>query len=168
MKKYTILAILTVVYLFILSWQQHFTDMLYAKPALSSLAGKPTPGIESIKVALTNYNIDATGVDVSYYNNMSVRGTCYSRGNIRKVVLSSYAFESWGILASTLAHEIEIHARHSLLVYIIGRYDVGRAWAELTAYSHEIRWSGRFGTERNFLHQLRFDLSNQVKLNNKE
>jgi hypothetical protein len=61
------------------------------------------------------------------------------------------AFASWGLLGSTLGHELEIHANQNWplinLMDMIGLN--GSMWAERQAYLYEIKQSARFGLTRN-------------------
>jgi len=80
--------------------------------------------------------------------NLDYRGLTIP-GNIiykTKILLGPEAFVSWGILGSTLAHEIEIHCKQN--VYLIILKDLlnldGTKYAEREAYSHEINNKERF------------------------
>jgi hypothetical protein len=63
------------------------------------------------------------------------------------VSIGEPSFSSWALLASTLAHEVEIHTRQNILS--IALLDLlgfnGTALAERVAYQHEVNQAERFG-----------------------
>ncbi len=67
--------------------------------------------------------------------------------NYYKVYVGPSAFESWALLGSTLAHEIEIHCQQSfLLISLLDQFGFdGTGAAERPAYMHEIHNAERFG-----------------------
>ncbi len=67
-----------------------------------------------------------------------------------QVTIGPSAFTSWGLLASTLAHELEVHCRQSFfLIYVMDLAGLdGTGEAERQAYVHELRNAKRFGLDR--------------------
>ena len=64
-----------------------------------------------------------------------------------KVTVGPAAFTSWGLLGSTLAHEIEVHCQQNFLaIYVMDAIGMdGTGEAERQAYIHELRNAKRFG-----------------------
>lgn len=71
------------------------------------------------------------------------RTSWHSKAEIR---IGPAAFDSWALLGSTLAHEVEVHARQNF--WIIGMLDAmgldGTGMAERQAYAHELNHADRF------------------------
>ena len=68
----------------------------------------------------------------------------------RTIRIGPAGFASWGILGSTLAHEVEVHGTQSFL-WIKGLDRLGfdgTALAEREAYLYEIKGASRFGLSR--------------------
>ncbi len=114
------------------------------------LHGKPKFTQESIDIAVHAYNIkilpfqDWPKIDLQ----LNDRGLTIP-GNIiynAKVLIGPEAYSSWGILGSTLAHEMEIHCNQN--VYLIVLKDLlgfnGTHDAEREAYTYEIQNQQRF------------------------
>ena len=63
-----------------------------------------------------------------------------------EVTVGPAAFESWGLLGSTLAHELEVHCQQNFtyirLLDLLGLD--GTLKAEREAYQHELSNAGRF------------------------
>ena len=67
--------------------------------------------------------------------------------SFNKVELGPESFMSWGLLGSTIAHELEIHCEQNLLWLSLQEL-VGvnaNVKAEIEAYNHELAQSKRFG-----------------------
>lgn len=64
-----------------------------------------------------------------------------------KVTVGPAAFTSWGLLGSTLAHEIEVHCQQNFFaIYVMDVIGMdGTGAAERQAYVHELRNAHRFG-----------------------
>lgn len=124
--------------------------LLYAKRIPVKITGKPKVSAESIDIAMKAYSIYLPNntVNPSVDKAMVDRGLTLP-GNVffsTKVFIGPEAFMSWGLLGSTLAHEVEIHCRQN--VYLIVLKDIlgleGTLWAEREAYSYEISNKNRF------------------------
>jgi hypothetical protein len=109
---------------------------------------KPHPGDQAIKRAIKMFAISVPkGIGpITYDHRLPDRGlTVWRNGKIR-VTIGRKAFASWGILGSTLAHELEVHARQNFRLIaaaeMIGL--PGKKWAERQAYDYEISSSRRF------------------------
>jgi hypothetical protein len=66
-----------------------------------------------------------------------------------KVFVGPTAFSSWGMLGSTLAHEVEVHCRQNFpLIVLKDQLGLdGTVEAEREAYEYEIQNAGRFGLD---------------------
>jgi hypothetical protein len=113
--------------------------------------GLPPVSQESINLALVVYGITVPDSAEHPVLNKTLedRGLSTRRAWMQKisVEIGPSAFSSWGLLASTLAHELEIHCHQNFL--LISVMDVlgldGTKLAERQAYLHEIRNAKRFG-----------------------
>jgi hypothetical protein len=113
--------------------------------------GAPAPTDANIKLAMEIYGIqvpvriNGPFVDLK----MEDRGLTVRKGvsSNPTVYIGREAFQSWGLLGSTLAHEIEIHCRQNFLSIhfqnIAGMDGTGSA--EREAYRYELANAGRFG-----------------------
>jgi hypothetical protein len=65
------------------------------------------------------------------------------------VTVGPAAFTSWGLLGSTLAHELEVHCHQNFLaIYVMDLLGLdGTGAAERQAYVHELRNARRFSLE---------------------
>lgn len=114
-------------------------------------SGKPEISQESIDVAMVMFGIKKPeNVEYPVFDpNLLDRGMTLRVGWFDKAIIKigSPAFLSWGLLGSTLAHEIEIHANQSF--FAVNALDFfgfdGTGYAERAAYQHEIAFSHRFG-----------------------
>jgi hypothetical protein len=83
---------------------------------------RPTPGQEATDLAMAVFSIDG-GVHVNwpiFDASLSDRGLT-SGGTFdftRSILVGTPAFTSWGVLGSTLGHEIEIHGSQSFIAII--------------------------------------------------
>lgn len=115
---------------------------------------KPTMSQASIDMALKNFGITVpSGVKHPTLDlAMADRGltTMYGSDQQLEVTIGPSAFSSWGILGSTLAHELEIHCQQNFawirLMDMLGMQ--GTAHAERAAYQYEIDQAQRFGLSR--------------------
>ena len=113
--------------------------------------GAPTASESSIKIAMKLYgiklptNIKGPFVDL----NMEDRGLTVRKGvsSDPAVYIGREAFQSWSLLGSTLAHEIEVHCRQNFLAIhfenLAGMDGTGAA--EREAYGYELANATRFG-----------------------
>ena len=137
--------------------------------------GTPNSSQESVDFAMDVFGIDKPHYTKSpkFDQGLMDRGLIVgsSFGKNRTVSVGPAAFESWGLLASTLAHEIEVHANQSFLhiqlsdaVKNVKEYAfnwlnekgsrfaiffepdlTGTTEAEREAYQHEMNSALRFG-----------------------
>ena len=106
---------------------------------------------ESIELALSYYNIKIPVgtskplLDMELKDRgLTLRSLAFSDAI---VTIGPPAFESWALLGSTLAHEIEVHCQQNF--FIIFMMDTigldGTGEAERQAYLHELKNAQRFG-----------------------
>lgn len=85
--------------------------------------GIPAANQESIEIAMQMYGINKPEhvVGPVFDANLADRGltTGGTLDSTRTVTIGPAAFTSWGVLGSTLAHEIEVHANQSFLGIVI-------------------------------------------------
>lgn len=105
---------------------------------------------ESVEMALVMFNIEVPpGAKTPTFDaNLQDRGLTTLRGwgSELEVAVGPAAFESWGLLGSTLAHELEVHCKQSFA--LIRAMDIlgmeGTQNAEREAYLHELSNARRF------------------------
>lgn len=118
---------------------------------LSVPEGRPMPGQEAIDLAMEIYNISrpADAEHPVFDAELKDRGLTVKSSWLGKtqVSIGPSAFSSWGMLGSTLAHEVEIHCRQNFaMIYMRDQLGLnGTAEAEREAYRHEILNAERFG-----------------------
>ncbi|WP_397600482.1 hypothetical protein [Silvanigrella sp.] len=153
----------------------------------------PTNSNDNIDLAMALFSIDIDeNIENPIYNDeLPYRGltlgNAFSKN--KQVLIGKMAFESWGILGSTLAHEIEIHGKQSFLeieilnyLYTLKRvpeklfvnfyhntsklnYDnlgYGSYMAEKEAYNHELDSKKRFNLNNNEIYAIRYTLENDL------
>jgi hypothetical protein len=158
-------------------WKQRsFEAAMRDVPVKFSLP-RPEPTQESVELAVAAFGIDRGGTVAFPLYDASLADRGLTAGGTldvrRSVWVGSAAFVSWGVLGSTLGHEIEIHGQQSFvsILALDGVADVRRglaalvsleradasmvrknseaSWgtwrAERTAYLYEIRSAKRFG-----------------------
>lgn len=116
-------------------------------------AGKPEISQASIDLAILIYGIKIPAganrpeLDMELRDRgLTARGAYSDKA---QVTIGPAAFASWGLLASTLGHELEIHCQQNFLfIYIMDllRLD-GTGSAEREAYVYELRNAKRFGLD---------------------
>lgn len=112
---------------------------------------KPPLSQESIDTAMAMYGIKVpqSAMHPILDTGIEDRGLTTMTGFGRKleVRIGPAAFESWALLGSTLAHEIEVHCNQNFgyirLLDFLGMS--GTLNAEREAYQHEIQHARRFG-----------------------
>lgn len=115
--------------------------------------GRPPVTQESIDLAMALYGIqtphssEAPKLDMQLLDRgLTTRATFLERAI---VTIGPAAFSSWGLLGSTLAHELEVHCEQNFLAIffmdLVGLDGTGAA--ERQAYVHELRNAARFGLE---------------------
>ena len=126
-------------------------------------SGRPPLGQSSIDMAMEYYGIKVPyGVLWPSYD-ATEEGRGLTRigllgiwGSVR-VTIGNPAFESWGLLGSTLAHELEVHCRQSFVrIALLDSLGLGgTTLAEREAYRYEMASSVRFGTSKIERHDMR-------------
>jgi len=115
--------------------------------------GAPEVSQESIDLALVLYGIEVPPnaehpqLDLELKDRgLTTRGAFMEKA---RVTIGPAAFTSWGLLGSTLAHEIEVHCQQNFLaIYVMDLLGLdGTGAAERQAYVHELRNSRRFGLD---------------------
>jgi hypothetical protein len=125
----------------------------YRQPAISIPSSTPTIGQESIDRALKIFHIEIprTADHPRYNPKLHDRGAASRRFGFQKiqVEVGPSAFQSWSLLASTLAHELEVHCRQNwALINVMDSMGLhGSMWAERQAYLYEIKNAERFGLD---------------------
>lgn len=136
---------------------------------------KPNQPTKDIDLAMALFSIDIPeNAKYPIYNqNLPYRGLTIGDAffSTKQVIIGEMAFKSWGILGSTLAHEIEVHCNQSFLkieflnfLYVVMKYHkklilkiypslnlsphenlgLGAYLAEKEAYMYEINSKKRF------------------------
>lgn len=159
--------------------QLNYEHFIAEKNAVSVTAPPTMPRISqrNIDIAVELFNIDVPSnvVGPTLDRNLYDRGLTSgdSLGNVKTVAIGPAAFSSWGILGSTLGHEVEVHARQSFIKIVLldkfekiketsltmlsralpplkikaprGDLDLGTWRAEREAYTFEMTQYKRFG-----------------------
>lgn len=116
-----------------------------------SPAGKPRLSQESVETALEIFNIKVpSNTERPIFDpTLEDRGitTMKGWGTKLEVAVGPAAFESWALLGSTLAHELEVHCQQSFTLIRIKDIAgmAGTLDAERDAYQHELEHAKRFG-----------------------
>jgi hypothetical protein len=127
------------------------SDILYV---LNSPTSIPAMSQESVDLAVRAFRIDVPrNVKGPRFDpNLKDRGLTFRKSVLSdlEVSIGPDAFTSWGILASTIAHETEVHCRQSFLaIHFLNLLGFsGVAIAEREAYLFEISQAKRFGLTR--------------------
>lgn len=113
--------------------------------------GMPPVTQKSIDLAVAIYGIriPKTAAYPKLNFKLADRGLSTRRAWAEKieVEIGPSAYTSWGLLASTLAHELEIHCNQNfLMISLMDSVGLdGTGWAERQAYLHELNNGNRFG-----------------------
>lgn len=115
-------------------------------------APKSIPEInqESIDIAMEVFNIEIpkNSRHPFFDTNLFDRGITISTPKDDKltVKIGPSAFSSWGLLGSTLAHELEVHCNQNFfLIVLFDKLGLGGTEnAEREAYDHELRYARHF------------------------
>lgn len=114
-------------------------------------AGAPTVTQSSIAVAVKSFGIRLPkNINGPFFDpKLEDRGLTLRQGLASDplVLIGREAFSSWGMLGSTLAHEIEVHCRQNFLaihLQNLAGFD-GTGMAEREAYRYELANAERFG-----------------------
>ena len=127
-----------------------------ARAEMSSIAIQPPVFRPEQNQASIDRAIAMFGIEIPFEahypefdKNIEDRGRTIRNGRDKKalVKIGPAAFESWAVLGSTLAHELEVHCKQSF--FMIQLLDMlglkGTHIAERQAYNYEIQNSKRFG-----------------------
>ena len=123
------------------------------QPRLVALSATPDVSRESIETAIAAYQIKkplTCKIDTIDHTRSDIRGVTERTAwwQPASITLTPAAFVSWGVLGSTLAHEIEVHCNQAFaVIHILNLIspELGTALAEISAYQHEINHQQRFG-----------------------
>ena len=153
----------------------------------------PIVSNDSIGLAIALFSIDTPNSinSTTYSSNIPYRGLTIGNclAPFKEVLIGNMAFENWGILGSTLGHEIEIHGNQSFLkieflnyIYSLetfpeklitifipkfkltsyGELGYGSYNAEKEAYSFEINSKKRFNLSNHQVNLIRNVLDNDL------
>jgi len=129
--------------------QTFWSDLRAVKTVLP--ATPPPLTQESIDLALSYYNIripvgtSHPRLDLDLADRgLTLRSLAFSDAI---VTIGPAAFESWALLGSTLAHEIEVHCQQNFaIIFLMDAVGLdGTGEAERQAYLHELKNAPRFG-----------------------
>ncbi len=155
---------------------------------------KPEMNQENIDLAMALFSIqkNSNTLHPLLYSEMQLRGLTVGESFSlqREVYIGNMAFDSWGILGSTLAHEIEVHSNQSFLkiellnyldnLKIIPKYLFAKAFnhkiehsntnlinsgtfsAEKEAYEYEINSQIRFNLTNSEIYQIKYTLEHDL------
>ena len=125
-----------------------------ATVAVVAPASPPPLDQASIDLAIVLYGIQIpAGAEYPVFDaalgdrGLTTRSTFMTKA---RVTVGPSAFESWGLLGSTLAHELEVHCNQNfLMIYLMDLSGLdGTSEAERQAYLHELRNAKRFNLAR--------------------
>lgn len=150
---YFFMTVLSIVALMIVKHNydaRRYLDETLSYASVSLPKTKPDMSQESVDKALAMFNIKVPdNVKPPFYDQkLEDRGltTLKGWGHKLEVSVGPAAFESWGLLGSTLAHELEIHCRQNFtLIRALDLIGFNGTWdAEREAYHHELDNAERF------------------------
>lgn len=151
--RITICVLLVIIY-FILLDKAFLNFSPNNSYALSSLAprNKEEFANQLILRTLDKYKIEVPSrCNIPTYSGVGTNRaitTAYGYTEIRSVEVYDLAFISSGVLASTLAHELEVHCKQSMFEYIFLKTlygdKIASAYLEIPAYSLEVQRIGRY------------------------
>lgn len=153
---------------------------------------KPIMSQDNIDLAMSLFSIDKNENTNSpiLLTDLNFRGLTVGESFLqnREVYIGNMAFDSWGILGSTLAHEIEIHSNQSFLQIEVYNYIdtlrripaklfakskhnknkmsegimIGTYLAEKEAYEYEIKLKDRFNLTKDEVKSIKYTLDNDL------
>ncbi len=154
-ESFSCLLVVTVVTVAFLAWQAHEKSKQYKNSWASVLVKPPqsTPELsqDSIDLAIVMFGIKLPpgAAYPKFERDLVDRGVTVKSNflDYNRVVIGPAAFSSWGVLGSTLAHELEVHCEQSFFaVWLLDWLGLGGTeLAERHAYLHEIKNKKRFG-----------------------
>lgn len=120
------------------------------KIPVTSLKDTPDCGQDSINIAMDAFSIDIKGACQypKFDTHLMDRGITSLKPNGEYTVsIGPAAFESWSLLASSLAHELEVHCgQNFFIIRVLDGFGYhGTHRAEREAYTYELRNQIRFG-----------------------
>jgi hypothetical protein len=119
---------------------------------------------QSIQVALFVYDIKIPSIcnyPILIKDSVpGIRATTTIHGfKVRDVLVYPAAFDSWNLLGSTLAHELEVHCKQSVIEHSIFALFRGEEYSiarfEVEAYQHEIDNAERFKSSLEHIHECK-------------
>ncbi|NDE15432.1 hypothetical protein EBZ80_10930 [bacterium] len=129
----------------------HASAKTLSAEAVAIPEGHPVPGQEAIDHAMEIFKISRPD-DAErpvFDPGLTDRGLTVKSSWLGKtqVYIGPSAFTSWGMLGSTLAHEVEVHCRQNFpVIFMRDQLGMnGTAEAEREAYRYEIQNAARFG-----------------------
>ena len=186
--------IITLFYFCFLSFfeQEKYISMQHNMSLIKVTYPEETPNMtqENIDLAMSLFSINKNE-NTNYpilvpdlnFRGLTV-GESFSKN--REIFIGNMAFDSWGILGSTLAHEIEIHSNQSFLQIEILNYidtlrripavlfaksnksktiddlKIGTYLAEKEAYQYEIDLKDRFNLTKKEVKSIKYTLENEL------
>lgn len=135
------------------------------------LAKPPSPGQRAIDQAMILFDIKVSkDVDwplydpylEDYYRAIALQEEVLGR---KSILIGKASFYSWGVLGSTLAHEIEVHGRQSIFWLSLRArlFGISAASAEVEAYNYEIYSAKRFGLTKEDISSLKEQREDQLR-----
>lgn len=149
---------------------RHSGQTSVARPSISSLEQSvPPPSDAAIATSLAHFGIETRShVTVQFAPELTERGRTQWQVTSQdvQVLIGPAAFSSWGLLGSTLAHELEVHCQQNLTM--IGVFEwlglPARQSAEDEAYRYELSQAQRFGLDAAEVHQIKAMLPEPASL----
>ena len=132
-------------------YEQQVFEMELRNIPVEMVGGVPDFTSQDVDLALVAFGI----LDTRYDKKVGLDPTVHARGvaihgsygGDAEIKVGLAAFSSWGLLGSTLAHEIEIHVNQNPFVVWLEDLTMGTGTirAERAAYNHEMLSRDRFG-----------------------
>lgn len=135
------------------------------------LTKPPTPGQRAIDQAMILFDIKVSkGIDWPLYDphlGYKYRAIALQEEVLgrKSILIGKASFYSWGVLGSTLAHEIEVHGRQSIFWLSLRArlFGISTASAEVEAYNYEIYSAKRFGLTKEDISSLKEQREDQLR-----
>jgi hypothetical protein len=154
-ESFTCLLVVTVVASAFIAWQANEKSQQY-RDSWGSVPVKPPQNPPELSQDSIDLAIVMFGIKLSpgtayprFERDLVDRGVTVKSNFLdhNRVGIGPAAFSSWGLLGSTLAHELEVHCEQSFLaVWFLDWIGLGGTeLAERHAYLHEIKNKKRFG-----------------------
>ncbi len=121
---------------------------------------KPTPDQETLEFAIKYFHIHVPDhlQNISFDKYLDDRGKTVLSHTKISVFIGPKAFQSWSVLGSTLAHEIEIHGQQNFAwIDLLDKLQLdGTRLAEEEAYNYEMNNQLRFHLTRSEIYAIEF------------